>query len=433
MASDRRSFLRLVSAAGAAGAVLSFPPVAISRVSAVARHLNGLAPEEVAKDEDFWVQVQQAFDLDSRYIALNNGANNGAARTTLAALIRYLELVNSAPLTYQRDLLSAHLETIRARLATMANCSPEELALTRNTTEAINIVIHGLPLKQGDEVICTDQDYGSLIAAWKQRAKREGLILKLVPLPTPPKKLSDITEVIERAITSKTRAIMISHIMDGTGQIISVRQIADLAHARGIQMIVDGALSFGTIEVDLKAIDCDYFATSLHKGLYAPMGTGFLYVKRERIASLWPLFGAAQPEGENIRKFESVGTRPYYQMAAAGAALDFHEAIGTGRIRARLHYLKRYWADRLASLPNVRFHTVLEPEQSCGIANVAIADVDASNLYRYLLEKHRIQAWPIKHKDSPGLWVSPFIHTTLTQLDRFVTVMTKIAREGLPA
>lgn len=430
MFDERRDFLR---AAGAAGAIAIFTPKAIRAVEKAAQRLNAATPEEAAKDEDFWFQVRQAFTIDSQYLALNAGANNSAPRATLEALLRYIEFANLAPLTNQQTALRPQREAVRARLAVMANCSPEEIALTRNTTEALNIVIAGLPLKAGDEVLATDHDYYSILNALRQRAERDGITIKTIPIPTPPKTLDELAEAIERGITAKTRAVLISHIVDSTGQIFPVRRIADIAHARGAQLIVDGALSFGTIEVDLQAMDCNYYGTSLHKGLHAPLGTGFLYVKRDRIAALWPLFGAARPRSEDIRKFEAIGTHPMYQIAAVNQALDFHEAIGVSRIRARLHYLKRYWADQLARLPNVRFHTALEPDQSCAIANVEITGIDPSRLYQHLLDKHRIRAWPIKRADFQGLWVAPFIYTQPRELDRFVDAMEKIARHGLPA
>jgi selenocysteine lyase/cysteine desulfurase len=430
MHKERREFLR---AAGAAGAIPIFTPKMIRAVEAAAQRLSVVTAEEAAKDVNFWFQVRQAFTIDSQYLALNAGANNSAPRATLEALLSYIEFANLAPLTNQQTTLRPQREAVRARLAALANCSQEEIALTRNTTEALNIVIAGLPLKAGDEVVATDQDYYSMLNALRQRAERDGITLKTISIPTPPKRLDELAEAIERAITAKTRAILISHIIDPTGQIFPVRRIAEIAHARGAQLIVDGALSFGTIEVDLQAMDCDYYGTSLHKGLHAPLGTGFLYVKRERIAPLWPLFGAAEPRSEDIRKFEAIGTHPMYQIAAVNQALDFHEAIGVARIRARLHYLKRYWADQLAQLANVRFRTGLEADQSCAIANVEIGGIDPSRLYQHLLDRHRIRAWPIRRTDLQGLWVAPFIYTQPRELDRFVSVMTKIARQGLPA
>ncbi len=429
MINERREFLR---SAGTAGATACFTPKAIREVEAAAQNLNAAKPEEAARDDSFWLQVRQAFTIDSQYLALNAGANNSVSRSALEALLRYIEFANLAPLTNQQTALRPQREAVRSRLASSVNCSPEEIALTRNTTEALNIVIAGLPLKTGDEVLATDQDYYSMLNALRQRAEREGITLKTISIPTPPKRIDELAETIERAITAKTRAILISHIVDPTGQIFPARRIADLAHARGAQLIVDGALSFGTIEVDLQAMGCDYYGTSLHKGLHAPLGTGFLYVKRERISALWPLFGAEGPRSEDIRKFEAIGTHPMYQIAAVNQALDFHEAIGVSRIRARLHYLKRYWADQLARLPNVRFHTSLEPDQSCAIANIEITGIDPSRLYQHLLDKHRIRAWPIKREDFQGLWVAPFIYTQPRELDRFVGAMTKIAREGLP-
>jgi len=430
---DRRRFLGTAAkTALAAGALHGFSTRLLAQLSTAVKGVAREKPEDVARDESFWSFVRQGFSIDSRYIALNAGANNTSPRNALEALLRNIEVVNAAPLTNQRDFLQPQVETVRARLATMVNCSPEEIALTRNTTEALSTVIFGLDLKAGDEVLTTNQDYPSMLNALRQRASRDGIHLNAISIPTPSKAPADLADAIERAITGRTRVILVSHIVDATGQILPVRSIAATARARGIRLIVDGALSFGTIPVDLQEMGCDYYGTSLHKGLHAPLGTGFLYVKREHVRNLWPLFPSATPRSEDIRKFESIGTHPIYQIAAINQAIDFHETIGTERKRARLHYLKRCWADTLTPLSKIRLHTALDSEQSCGIANVEIEGIDPKMLYRFLLEKHRFQVWPIEHAEYRGLWVSPFPYTSVDEVGRFADAMSQIARKGLP-
>jgi isopenicillin-N epimerase len=434
MVKHRREFLDTAAKfALTTSAVAIFMPEFIGELTAATQSLGNATPDAVARDEVFWSFVRQSFSIDSRYIALNAGANNISPRATLDALLRNIEVVNAAPLTNQRDFLGPQVEIVRSRLAAMANCSAEEIALTRNTTESLNIVISGLDLKAGDEILATNQEYPSILNALRQRAARDRIGLNVISIPTPPKQIGDLADVIDRAIGARTRVILVSHIVDSTGQIFPVKRIAEIAHSRGIQLIVDGALSFGTIEVDLRDMDCDYYGTSLHKGLHAPLGTGFLYVKRHRIAGLWPLFASATPDSEDIRKFEAIGTHPVYQIAAINEAIDFHETFGAERKRARLHYLKRYWADKLAPISKIRFHTALDPEQSCGVATVEIAGLDPKAIYRHLLEKYRIQAWPIEHQEFRGLWVSPFFYTRPEELERFVDAMSKIAKDGLPA
>lgn len=427
---NRRQFIN-ESITLATAAALMFDPNAVHDVHAAATKIADKSAEEAARDENFWMTVQQAFDIDRRYIPLNGGANNSSPRTVQNAFIRYIEFVNGAPLRNQYDVLFPHRETARIRLAKIANCFPDEIALTRNTTESLNVAIFGIDLKSGDEVLATNLEYYSMQHALEQRVKRDGIQFKKVPIPLPPKNQDELVEVIENAITPNTRLILISHIIDATGQIMPVKRICEVAHKRKIQVIVDGALSFGYIDVDLKDLDCDYYGTSLHKGMHAPLGTGFLFVKREKISQLWPLFGSYQPQ-DDIRKFESIGTHPVAQFAAINQTLDFHESIGTARKRARLHYLKRLWADKLLQEPNVRFYTALEAEQSCAIANVQFKNTDPEKLYRYLLDKHRMQAWPIKDEIIQGLWAAPLIYSRVEDVEAFGEVLLKVAREGVP-
>jgi selenocysteine lyase/cysteine desulfurase len=388
--------------------------------------------DDLTRNERFWLEIGQAFSMDARWVALNANANNSPSRSTYEALTRNLALTASGPLAYQRDVFMPQREIARARLAAMANCSPEEIALTRNTTEAMNIVISGLELQPGDEILTTTQGHPTTMAALTQRAERTGVSLRQIRTPTPPHSLAELTSAIVEALAPTTKVVVIAHVVDPTGQIWPVRAVADAVHARGVQLVVDGALSFGAIEVDLQAMDCDYFGTSLHKGIHAPMGTGFLYVKRERIPDLWPLFGSDTPRGSDIRKFESIGRQPFYQIAAINQAIEFHESLGTTTIRKRTHYLKRRWADQLAGEPNVGFNTSLDYEQSAGIANVGIVGIDPEILYLYLLNEHRFQAWWIKHEECSGLWVSVFPFTRVDQLDRFADALRDVARDGLP-
>lgn len=415
---------------GLAGASAAFSPYAIERLAAAAQQLGDATPDGVARNEDFWRTVQQAFNLDARYIALNGGANNSAPRTVHDAFVRYADFVNGAPLTNQPIVLGPLKETLRSRIAGLAGCSAGEIAFTRNATEGLNIVIRGLELEGGDEVLVTALEYETILQAWRQRAQRDGIVMRTIPVPVPATRMNDLADRFDRAITPRTRAIMLSHVVDSTGQILPVARVSEIARARGIRVLVDGALGFGQIGFNLRELGCDYYATSLHKWLYAPLGTGFLYVMRERIARLWPLFGAANPQSDDIRKFEAVGRQPVAALAAVGQALDFHESLGVERIRARLQFLKRRWTDRLSGHASVRFHSPLDAEQSCATALVEIQGIDSRQLYAHLLERHRIQAWPIVREEFQGLWVAPHLFTRAADVDRFADVMTEIARTG---
>jgi isopenicillin-N epimerase len=431
MRTERRRFLQTMGKA--AGALVALGPGALGRVRAAAREVAGKTPDEVARDEDFWLAVRRSFGLDTKHVSFNAGAWNPSPRAVHEALTRNLEFGNAAPLDHMPAVLGPYKEALRDRLARHAGCSADEIAFTRNTTEALNTAILGIDLKPGDEVVTTDQDYGPMLDAWHQRARREGIVIKELSIPSPPPRVEDLADAIERAITTRTRVIMACHIVDPTGQIFPVRRISEIARRRDIRVIVDGALSFGCIPVDLHAMGCDYFGTSLHKGMYAPLGTGFLYARKDRIESLWPLYGAAHPRGADIRKFEAIGTHPVAQIAAIGPALDFHEEIGPERKRARLHYLKRRLLDRIAGVPKIRLHTSPEPDQSCGIANVAIEGIDPKALRTYLYKVHRLNVWWIEHKDCRGIWVSPHLFTRIEEVDALGEVLEKVARGGLPS
>ena len=317
---------------------------------------------------------------------------------------------------------------MRARLATLVRRSPEEIALTRNTTEGLNIVIGGLRLAAGDEIVATTHEYPVTMNALRQRVAREGLQLPLVALPVAPDSPRAVVEAVRDNLSARTRLLVTPHVVDPTGQLLPIRALAEAARARRALYLVDGALGFGTVDVDLSEVDCDFYATSLHKGLHGPLGTGFLFVKQSQIQPLWPLLASPEPEGTDIRKLESVGTQPFAQIAALTQALDFHVAIGIGRLQARLHWLKRYWTDQVRSLPGIRFHTSLDEEQSAAIVLMEMERIEPRALYEHLLARDRIRAWPIVLPDVRGLWVAPFPYTLPHELDRLVSAIHRIVR-----
>lgn len=427
--SGRRTFLR----AGGLAIGTLFTPGVLERIESAAQAAS-LSAEEAAADERLWLPVQQAFSLDGRYIILNAGASNPMPRPVHEALTRYVDFVNGSPLINNR-VLAPQRETVRRRLARLVNVAPDEIALTRGTTEGVNIVISGLRLKRGDEIVACDYDYGSMLNILRQRAARDGIVVQTVPLQWPIEDQRAIVNAYTAAITPRTRAIFCSHVIDAFGHIMPVQEIVRVAKDRGLQTIVDGALGFGHVKVDLEALSCDYYATSLHKWLAAPLGTGFLYVRRDRIADLWPLFGNGQPESDDIRKFESIGQHPQSSIAAIGPALDFYEAVGIERKQARLHYLKRYWTDQLASNPRVRFNTSLDPTRSGAIIHVTLDGLDAKAASTYLLEERGIYALSIlrPREGVQGIYVSPNLFTTLAQLDQFVAELSRLLKDGVPA
>src|SRR6185369_15369698 len=323
-------------------------------------------------------------------------------------------------------------ETIRTGLAELFGCDREEIAITRNASESLEILLMGLDLNRSDEILTTTHDYGRMLTTLHQRERREGLVLKLVQIPIPPKNVEEITAAFERGITPKTKLILISHQINLTGQITPVKAVCDMARAKGIETIVDGAHSFAQFDFKQKDLGCDYFGTSLHKWLYSPKGTGLLYVKRDKIAKLWPLMAAESAQAADIRKFEEIGTHSAAPRLAIGESMLFHNAIGGKRKEARLRYLSRYWMNRLKDVPKIGFNTSFDPNQSCAIANVKVEGIEPTAIGNYLFNKHRIFTTPIVHEEFKGIRITPNVYTTLNELDRFCDLMEQVARKGLP-
>ncbi|HVQ38079.1 MAG TPA: aminotransferase class V-fold PLP-dependent enzyme [Pyrinomonadaceae bacterium] len=431
---DRRNFLSLAGK-GLGLATLSSATVAslLKEMQAATKSVAHLTPQQAAMDEDYWSVIQNAFSVTRGIINLNNGGVSPSPRIVTEALVRYIWQQEDATAYTMWQLLEPQSETIRTGLAEVFGCDREEIAITRNASESLEVLLMGMDFKSGDEILTTTQDYPRMLTTLRQREKREGLVLKLVKIPIPPKNLNEITAAFEQGITSRTRLILIMHQVNLTGQITPVKSVCEMARAKGIETIVDGAHSFAQFQFQQKDLGCDYFGTSLHKWLYAPKGTGMLYVKRDKIEKVWPLMAAESKQSNDIRKFEEIGTHSAAPKLAIGEALLFHNGIGGKRKEARLRYLSRYWMNRLKDVPNVRFNTSFDPAQSCAIANVQIEGINPSKIGSYLFDKHRIFTTPIIHEEFQGIRITPNVYTTLWELDRFCNVMEKIARSGLPA
>ena len=430
----RRNFLSLAGK-GLGLATLAYANVAslLKEVQAATKSVAHLTPEQVAMDEDYWAIIQNSFSVTRGIINLNNGGVSPSPRIVTEALVRYIWEQEDATAYTMWQILEPQSETIRTGLAEMFGCDREEIAITRNASESLEVLLMGMDFKPGDEILTTTQDYPRMLTTLLQREKREGLALKLIKIPIPPKHLSEIVGAFEHGITNRTRLILISHQINITGQITPVKAVCDMARARGIETVVDGAHSFGQFDFKQQDLGCDYFGTSLHKWLYAPKGTGLLYVKRDKIAHLWPLMAAESKQASDIRKFEEIGTHSAAPKLAIGEAMLFHNGIGGKRKEARLRYLSRYWMNRLKDLPKVRFNTSFDPEQSCAIANINIEGINPRAIGSYLFDQHHIFTTPIIHEEFQGLRITPNVYTTLSELDRFCNVMETIARKGLPA
>ncbi len=401
----------------------------ILQLSTRLEKFNDTNADQLATDEDFWQYIQQAYTDSPGIINLNNGGVSPSPKVVQDAMKRYHDMSNEAPSYYMWRILDQGREPLRERLAHMAGVDPEEIALQRNASEALETVIFGLPLKAGDEVVLSKQDYPNMINAWKQREQRDGLKLIWVDLQLPSTDNEYLTEAYTSVFSSRTKVVHITHVINWNGQVLPVRQIADKARNLGIEVLVDGAHSFAHIDFTIHELHCDYFGTSLHKWLSACIGTGFLYVRKSKIKELYPLFAAEESQKENIRKFEALGTRPFFIEQATSKALDFHQMIGSQRKEARLFYLKKYWTDQLLDFEEVVLNTPMKRGFSGAIANIAIKDKKPEDLDAYLFEKHKIHTVTIHWANIDGVRITPNVYTSLADLDKLVRGIKEFVKQ----
>jgi len=431
---DRRSFLGALAWPAAAATV----PAGAWLKPGASLALGDLAgdarpPAAVAGDEDFWFLVQESFTADRSMVNLNNGGVCPAPAVVQAAMKRYLDHANEAPAYVLWRLQEPQKETVRSGLAKLFGCDPEEIAITRNASESLENIQQGFDLERGDEVLTTSQDYPRMLTTWQQRERRNGILLKQIEIPVPCDDDDEIVKRFEAALTPRTKVMHICHVINLHGMVMPVKRLVQLARAKGIPTVIDGAHSFAHLDFKRDDLDCDYFGTSLHKFLFAPHGTGMLYVRKSKIKTLWPLMSAGAAQDEDIRKFEEIGTHPMANFLAIAEALAFHELIGPARKEARQIFLRDFWAKRLAQSPRIKLHTSLKPGRATGVALVEIEGIDPGKLHEHLWNKERIFTVAIVHKQFQGLRISPTVYTRLSELERFCVAMEKVAREGLPA
>jgi selenocysteine lyase/cysteine desulfurase len=424
----------LLSGLAAGLALPAFRADSIARVARAARLAGPRLPGELAGDEAYWSQIAGAFDNDDTLINLNNGGCSPTPSHVLEAMIRDLKFSNEIPVHHMWNVLEPRIESVRRELAAEFGCDPEEMAITRNASEAMETLTLGIDLKPGDEVVLTNQNYGRMITTWEQRARRDGIVVKQISFPVPPPSQQDIVERFRRAVTPRTRVIEITHITNLTGQILPVREVVRMARERNIEVFVDGAHAFAHFPFKRDDLECDYYGTSLHKWLLAPIGTGFLYVRRAKQKKIWPLMAAPEKMDADIRKYEEIGTHPAANHNAIAGAIAFHRSIGAERKAARLRVLRDRWARRLmAADPRVRVLTPLNDTDSCGIGLIHVEGVDTNKLQAHLWEKHRIMTTPIVHPEFDGLRITPNVYTTLSEIDTFAGKMEEVLKKGLPA
>ena len=427
---SRRSFV-----AGLAGATTALPMLserAVSQLFQAETIAGERSAAELANDESYWSHIQRAFDMDRTMINLNNGGISPTPTHVLEQMIRDLKFVNELPVEHNWRILEPRMESTRRELAKEFGCDPEEMAVVRNASEGLETMILGIDLQRGDEVVITNQNYGRMITTWQQRERREGIVLKQVSFPVPLTDPKVLLKNLEAAITPRTKVIELTHITNLTGQILPIRDVVRMARPRGIEVFVDGAHAFAHFPFTRDELECDYYATSLHKWMHAPIGAGFLYVRKEKIAKLWPLMGSDKTRETNIRKYEEIGTHPQANFNAVSTAITFHRTIGGERKIARLRYLRDRWAKALlAESPRVKVLTELGPDKAGAICMFGVEGIDPGKLGSWMLANYRIVNTPIVHPEFNGIRITPSIYTTVDELDTFVDAVKTAIKKGI--
>jgi selenocysteine lyase/cysteine desulfurase len=426
---NRRSFLRNSAAMGlgAFGINSLFNQVHATEFREAEERWNSIAEN----NEDYWSVIQDAYSASkSEVLILNNGGVSPSPIVVQDALEKYNRQAAQGPSYHMWRVIDKGREPLRKRLANLGGCDPEEIAINRNATEALNTIIFGLTLEKGDEVIGMIYDYPNMMNAWRQRQLRDGIVYKQLSFNFPIEDDAQIVKAYEDAITPRTKIIHVTHVVNWVGQIMPVKKICQMARKKGIEVIVDGAHSFALLDFKIPDLECDYFGTSLHKFLSAPVGTGLMWIKKEKIAKIWPLVCNHEPTSADIRKFETLGTRSFCIEQAIGEAINFQEGIGTKRKQERIHFLKKYWAEKALQIPGVKIHTSLKPAYSCAIAGVSIEGMKPGDLDSKLFNDHKIHTVGVSYEGVQCVRVTPHVYTKLSDLDRFVGALEKIAKKA---
>ena len=429
-APNRRDFLGSAAAMLGASQLPAFNSHATAIADDLSRHRG--TPADIARDENYWSEVARAFTVDRTLVNLNNGGVSPSPTFVQEAMKRHLDFSNKAPTYTMWQILGPQREGVRARMAREWGVDTEEVAFTRNASEGLQICQFGYDLKKGDEVLTTTQDYGRMLTTFRQRERREGIVMRQIKVPVPAEDDAEVVRRFEEGITEKTRLILMCHMINLTGQILPVKEIVAMARNYDIPVIVDGAHALAHFPFKLSELECDNYATSLHKWLFAPHGTGLLYVRKEEVPNIWPLMAAPDGMTDNIRKYEEIGTHPAANYLAIGEALTFHQGIGAERKAERLIYLRDHWANRLLENDRVSLNTSRKPGFACGIGNVHVEGLDTAALSTWLWNEHRIINVSIGHEECTGLRISPSVYTTLEEIDRFSEAMEWAIKHGLP-
>ena len=420
---DKRTFLKGMTMAG-----LSAP---FSR-SAMAEWISRYNPPPaniLAGDEAFWAGIRGGYRLKPDYINLENGYYNIQPGQILEAYIEHIRQVNYEGAYYMRTVQFENKKAMAARLAALAGCQPDELIITRNTTESLDMIIGGYPWKQGDEAIMAEQDYPAMLKMFRQVERQHGVVRKMVSVPNHPASDEEIVSLYEKAITPRTKLLMVCHMINITGQILPVRKICDMAHTKGVEVMVDGAHSFAHIPHTIPDLHCDYYGTSLHKWLSVPLGAGMLYVKKGLTEKIWPLFAEPDDSATGITLLNHSGTLPVATDLSVADAIDYYTTLGPERKEARLRYLQQYWTSKVRDLPNVVLNTPADPARACGIANVGIRGMKPADLAAKLLQQYKIYTVAIDYPAAGvlGCRITPNVFILPEELDVLVKALKEMS------
>jgi selenocysteine lyase/cysteine desulfurase len=418
---NKRSFIKNATLTGI-GATLGMD--ALAALFETKKHSSAAA---LAADDQFWNQIRTQYMIKPDYINLENGFYNFIPQPTLEKYIQHIRDINYQGSYYMRTVQRDNKKRMAAKLSAVAGCSPEELIITRNTTESLDLIIAGQDWKAGDEALMAIQDYGSMLDMFEQVSKRYGVLLNKVSIPNLPDSDEEIVSLYEKAITPKTKLLMIPHMVNITGHILPVRKICDMAHSKGVEVMVDGAHAFAHIQYKISELDCDYYGTSLHKWMSVPLGAGFLFVKKEKIAKTWPLIGDGTKDLSDIRRLNHIGTHACATDLTIEDAIDFYNMIGAERKEKRLRYIQQYWTSRVKNVPKIIINTPTDDKRSCGIANVGIAGMTPADLAKRLMDEHKIFTVAIDTANVHGCRITPNVYTTVEELDAFVAALKKLA------
>jgi selenocysteine lyase/cysteine desulfurase len=417
---NKRSFLKGLALVGIGSSFKS------DSIHTLIKSMENKSALDLAIDEDYWEAIRSYYRLKPDYINLESGYYNILPTPILEKFVEHVREVNYQGAYYMRTVQFDNKKNMVAKVAKIAGCSSDELVLTRNTTESLDMIIGGFPWQPGDEAIMAEQDYGSMLEMFKQSAKRFGIINKVLSIPNHPENDEEIVQIYANAITARTKLLMIPQMVNITGQILPVQKICDMAHSKGVEVMVDGAHAFAQIQFNIPDLHCDYYGASLHKWLSVPLGAGILYVRKEKIKKIWPLI-AENETLESIGRLNHIGTHPVHTDLAIADAVDFYQNLGADKKEARLRYLQQYWTTKVRGIGKIIINTPKQPERSCAIANVGIEGMKPGVLAETLLKKYQIYTVAIDGANVHGCRITPNVFTLTRELDVLIKALKEMS------